>query len=233
VTDPVPEEHKSKYLAEIDIYRDLAQEEIDVINERAPMRTYPRGETLYSPSSPVETLFMLKTGKVRIYRVSEDGRQLTTALLGPGTVFGEMVLLGQDMDGRFAEALEDSFMCVMSRADVRTYLMGNPKVAARVAELLGERLIATERRLSDTVFKSVPERIAGSLHTLAGEEYRRGLRGRTLTVAITHEQLAALVGTSRETTTKVLGELAEAGAVKLGRGKITVLKPAALKEAAG
>jgi CRP-like cAMP-binding protein len=224
---------KSKYLAEIDIYRDLAQDEIDLIDEHAPMRTYRRGEMLYTPDAPVETLFMLKTGQVRVFRVSEDGRSLTTAMIGPGTVFGEMVLLGQRMHGQYAEAVEDAMLCLMGREDVQKFLMGNVKVAARIAELLGERLFAMEERLSDTVFKPVPQRVAGTLHTLAGNEYRRGLRGRGLTVAITHEQLAALVGTSRETTTKVLGELADAGVVKLGRGRITVLRPLGLQESAG
>lgn len=230
MSDHLDDESKSKYLAEIDIYRDLSQDEIDVINEHAPMKTFKRGEMLFSPGKPVETLFMLKSGTVRVFRVSEDGRALTTAMIGAGTVFGEMVLLGQHMYDQYAEATEDVFLCLMTRDDVHKYLMTNPKVAARVAELLGERLIATEQRLSDTVFKSVPQRIAGTLHTLAGKEYRRGLRGRSLTVAITHEQLAALVGTSRETTTKVLGELAEQGVVKLGRGKIAVLDPVKLKE---
>lgn len=232
MTDLPEPEHKSKYLAEIDIYRDLNQDEIDLIDEHAPMKTCLRGEMLYTPDQPVETLFMLKTGRVRVFRVSEDGRSLTTAMVGPGTVFGEMVLLGQRMHDQYAEAVEDTFLCLMGREDVQKFLMGNVKVAARIAELLGERLIEMEQRLSDTVFKPVPQRIAGTLHTLAGEEYRRGLRGRALTVPITHEQLAALVGTSRETTTKVLGELAAAGAVKLGRGRITVLSPAGLKEAA-
>ena len=232
MTDLSEPELKSKYLAEIDIYRDLHQDEIDLINEHAPMKTCLRGEMLFTPEQPVETLFMLKTGQVRIFRVSEDGRSLTTAMVGPGTVFGEMVLLGQRMHGQYAEAVEDTMLCLMSREDVQKFLMGNAKVAARIAELLGERLFEMEQRLSDTVFKAVPQRVAGTLHTLAGKEYRRGLAGRALTVRITHEQLAALVGTSRETTTKVLGELADAGVVKLGRGRITVVRPLGLKEAA-
>ncbi|MCH7230906.1 Crp/Fnr family transcriptional regulator [Glycomyces sp. L485] len=234
VSDNPADQIKNRYLAEVDIFRDLTEDELHTIAQQAPMRTFDRGELLFSPRQRVETLFILKTGTVRIFRVSADGRALTTALLEPGTVFGEMVLLGQHMYDQYAEAVEDATLCLMDRADVHKYLIGNPKIAMRVTELLGERLIEAERRLSDTVLKTAPERIASTLHTLAGREYRKGgLRGSELTVKITHEQLADLVGTSRETATKALGALADDGVIKLGRGKITVKKPLALRDATG
>ena len=113
----------------------------------------------------------------------------------------------------------------MSRSDVRRLLLADPRVAARISEILGRRLAALEQRLSDTVFKSVPQRVGETLLTLASQ---RSL-GRAPVVQVTHEQLAALVGTSRETTTKVLGELAARGVVGLGRGRITELDPDALR----
>ena len=80
-----------------------------------------------------------------------------------------------------------------------------------------------ERRLSDSVFKSVPQRAASTLITLAGQSRRHGLPSRGPVVALTHEQVAALAGTSRETATKVLGDFAERGLIRLGRGRITLL----------
>jgi CRP-like cAMP-binding protein len=83
------------------------------------------------------------------------------------------------------------------------------------------------------VFKSVPQRIAGTLATLAGQQRRLGVGPRTAQVALTHEQLAALVGTSRETATKVLGELADRGLIRLARGKITIVDLAGISAEAG
>ncbi|WP_199041003.1 Crp/Fnr family transcriptional regulator [Glycomyces salinus] len=226
------EEVKNRYLSEVDIFRDLTEAELQTIADSAPMRTVRRGELLFSPRQRVETLFILKAGSVRIFRVAPDGRALTTAFLEPGTVFGEMVLLGQQMHDQYAEAVEDATLCVMSRADVLTYLMANPKVAMRVAELLGERLIEAEQRVADFALKSAPERIASSLHTLARKEYQKAPRNGQLVVHLTHSQLADLVGTSRETATKALGELADTGVVSLGRGKITILMPLELRDAA-
>jgi len=143
-----------------------------------------------------------------------------------------MVLLGQHMYDNYAEAIDEAVVCVMSRADVHKFLLSDPRIAIRITTILGERLIEMERRLSDTVFKSVPQRIAATLCTLAGQQ-RRPFGSRHAVVALTHEQLAALVGTSRETATKTLNELADRGMVRLARGKITILDPDGITAEAG
>ena len=216
-------------MSEVDIFADLDAQEMEALSQAAPMRTYPAGTLVYSPHHPVEALFILKQGRIRIFRVSEDGRALTTAIIEPGTIFGEMVALGQRMHDSFAEAMDEVVVCVMDQADVRRLLLGNPRIATRIAETMGRRLGELEQRLSDAVFKSVPERVAGTLATLA-ERRSRLRRGQ---VRITHEQLAALVGTSRETTTKVLGDLAGQGLIELGRGRISVLDLDRLRELGG
>ncbi|WP_205855859.1 Crp/Fnr family transcriptional regulator [Phytoactinopolyspora endophytica] len=224
---------KTWCLTEVDIFCDLSDQEMQVIADNAPMRTYTAGEVLFSPHSPVETLFILKRGRIRVFRVSEDGRALTTAIITPGTIFGEMVLLGQSMYDNFAEAIDESVVCVMSKADVHKFLMADQRIASRIAATLGQRLAEMERRLTESVFKSVPQRVASTLHTLAQDSPRSGVLTRGQQITLTHEQLAALVGTSRETATKVLGEFAEQGLLRLARGRITVLDAAALEAEAG
>jgi len=220
-------------LSEVDIFRDLSPAEMEVIAAAAPMRTYAAGELLFSPHNPVETLFILKRGRVRVFRVAADGRALTTAIMTPGTIFGEMVLLGQRMYDNYAEALDEAIVCVMSSPDVRRLLLSDPRIAARITATLGQRLVEMERRLSDTVFKRVPQRVAATLSTLAGQQRRYVVGSRATVVPLTHEQIAALVGTSRETTTKVLDDFADRGLLRLGRGKITLLDPAGIDAEAG
>ncbi|GAB3166396.1 Crp/Fnr family transcriptional regulator [Myceligenerans halotolerans] len=209
-------------MAEVDIFADLDEREMDAMAQAAPMTRYPAGTLVYTPHEPVQTLFILKKGRVRIFRLSADGRALTTAIISPGTIFGEMAVLGQQMHGSFAEAMDDVVVCVMTTTDVRRLLLGDPRIAARISETLGRRIGDLERRLSDAVFKSVPQRVAGTLATLADSGQARPLT-RGVQVRLTHEQVAALAGTSRETTTKVLGELADRDLITLGRGRIVVL----------
>jgi CRP-like cAMP-binding protein len=219
-------------MSEVDIFADLDNAEMEAIARAAPMRTFHPGELLYSPTTPTETLYILKKGRVRIFRVSADGRALTTALVTPGTIFGEMLLLGQQMHDNYAEALDQVVVCVMSRADVQRFLLSDARIATRISEILGRRVSQLERRLSDSVFKSVPQRIATTLCLLAHEDRRRPL-GRGIQISLTHEQVAALAGTSRETTTKVLGEYAERGLLRLGRGRLVITDLAGLTAQAG
>ncbi|MEV0170353.1 Crp/Fnr family transcriptional regulator [Streptomyces sp. NPDC050803] len=224
-------------ISEVDIFRDLSEAEMDAIAAAAPMKTYTAGEILHSPQQPGEVLFILKRGRVRIFRVSADGRALTCAIISPGTIFGEMALLGQRMYDNFAEALDDVTVCVMSRADVHKFLLSDARIAARITEILGRRLADLEQRLSDSVFKSVPQRLATTLTTLATRDDTATARlrpgARHPQISLTHEQLAALAGTSRETCTKVLHDFADRGLLRLSRGRITVLDLPRLNDAAG
>lgn len=157
-------------LAEVDIFCDLSEQEMEAIAAAAPMKTYHAGEILYSPTQPSEVLFILKKGRVRVFRVSADGRALTTAIISPGTIFGEMVLLGQHMYDNYAEALDDTVVCVMSRTDVHRLLLADARIAARITAILGRRLADLEQRLSDSVFKTVAQRIATTLTTLSSAQ---------------------------------------------------------------
>lgn len=219
-------------VAEVDIFADLSDAEMEAISAAAPMKTFRPGEMLYAPPQPVETLFILKQGRVRIFRLAADGRALTTAIMTPGTIFGEMVLLGQQMHDNYAEALDAVVVCTMSRSDVQRFLLSDARIAARISGILGQRVFELERRLSDSVFKSVPQRVATTLCLLAADERPRAL-GRGVQIHLTHEQLAAIAGTTRETTTKVLNEYAEQGLLRLARGRVSILDPVALAAEAG
>ncbi len=207
-------------LREFDLFADLSDEEVGRIGDAAPMKELPAGQVLYAPDRPVEVLFILKRGRIRLYQIGADGRTMTTAIITAGQVFGEMAVLGQKLEQTFAETAEPCVVCLMSRADVERLLLSDPRIATRVAEFLGSRVADLERRLGDSVLKSVPERIAATLARMAA--------GGT-TIRLTHEQLADLVGTSRETATKVLGDLAERRLVALRRGRIVVLDPSRLQ----
>ena len=128
---------------------------------------------LLLPEQRTEVLFILEQGRVRVFRLSPAGKALTTAIITPGTIFGEMAILGQRMHDNFAEALEPCVICLTSREDVQQMLLSDPGIAARIAETLSSRLVEMEQRLSDVMFKAVPQRIASALLTLGRAEARR------------------------------------------------------------
>lgn len=131
-----------------------------------------------------------------------------------------MALLGQRLHQSYAEALSPCLLCLMSREDVKGMLLSDPRIAARIAEILGQRLISAEQRLSDFAFKSLPERLASLLLQLARPPKARLFRPAPTApeVRYTHEALAEMAGTYRETATKILNEFQSYGLIELKRG---------------
>ncbi len=221
---------KSAYLSAVDILRDLESTEIEQLGKRAPMQRVATGTIFYSPEQAAEVLFILKEGRVRLYHLSEDGKALTTAILDAGTIFGEMALLGQRLHQSYAEADTPCLLCLMSKDDVKSMLLSDPRIAARIAETLGQRLISAELRLSDFVFKSIPQRLASLLIQLARPPSGRLFRSDPAPeVAYTHEALAEMVGTYRETITKTLNEFRAAGLIELKRSRVIIRDAAGLR----
>ncbi|MDV6013591.1 Crp/Fnr family transcriptional regulator [Haloechinothrix sp. LS1_15] len=205
-------------ISEVEIFRDLTDKEMATIGSQAPARTVAAGQVVHAPTGTAQVLYIVKTGRLRFYRVTTDGRTVTTGVAGPGTVFGEMDLLGLRMGGTWAEAIEASLLCLMSRNDVRRLLLSDHRIATRITEQLGARVADLEERLTDVVSKNVNERVASSLRSLLATDQDR----KPQPIKLTHEQLAQLVGTTRERATKALGELAELNLVRLRRGKVVV-----------
>lgn len=213
--DRAPSGDKLGYLRAIDIFRDLGAEDMAWMDQVTRMVTAERGQLIYSQEDQGEALFLLKTGRVQIYRLTPEGKRLELAVVGPGTFFGEMPLLGQHMYQGFAEALEPSAICVMGQADLQRILLAKPQVALRMLEVLGRRLVDRETRLEELAYRPVPARLAAVLVRLAGE------RGTTLD-SLTHNDLAEMVGAYRETVTKTLDELQAQGLVELQRRRVVI-----------
>jgi CRP-like cAMP-binding protein len=216
-------ERRAKFgcVDETDLFRDLGVKEMAELERATAMVSCQRGKVVYTPDSPAETLFIVKRGQVNIYRLTTDGRKLITAAIGPGTIFGEMSLVGVGMRGSFAEAVEESALCVMSRADLEEFIIGHALVGLRLVELLASRLEAAEERLERFAYMMVPARLAATLLDLSGNQ------GEEI-AGVTHQDLAEIVGTHRETATRILNDFRVQKLVELDRLRIRIIDPAGL-----
>ncbi|MBM7847345.1 Crp/Fnr family transcriptional regulator [Arthrobacter roseus] len=208
-------------MTEVELFAYLSAQEIAAMDKVAPARLFRRGELLFSQSEPVTALFILKSGRVRVFRVAEDGKALTMAILEPGAVFGEMMLVGQRMYDNYAEAIEDATICQLSVEEVERFLLADPRIAIRISRLLGEQVARLEERLTDLALKPLSAQVASTLLKLS-ENITPHRFNQGPTIHLTHEQLAGLLGASREATSKVMGELTGTNAVRQGRGRIIV-----------
>jgi CRP/FNR family cyclic AMP-dependent transcriptional regulator len=228
----LPPEEKLRLLSMVDILEPLSREEIEELSILVPDTHFQRAQILYTPQERSEVLFMLKKGRVRIYRVSPEGREFTLAVLGAGTVFGAMSLTAQRLENAYAEAMESVVVCKMKRHDLERLVMDKPQVGLKVISVLSERLFLAEDRMEDIALKEVPTRLASFLLQLIESEGVVTREGYKIPNRYTHRQVATMIGSKRETVTKAFTLLQQAGAVELKRRRIHVRDVETLKRVA-
>jgi CRP-like cAMP-binding protein len=227
------ENTKASFLAQNDIFRHLSADEIQELDRLTTVIACPAGRVFYRPGETGHVLFLLKEGRVQLYHLSTDGRKLITATLETGACFGEMPLIGQGMYNSFAEAVEDSRICVMSKHDVEHLLSHKPAVTLALLQIVGQRLVQLETQLINATFMSSQARLAALLLQLAQPAQHTSRVQPLLVVAgLSQEELAERLGVYRETVNGALRELREAGAIVLGRKHITITNAAYLEEIA-
>ncbi len=208
---------KIGYLSDIEIFQDLSPREMQELDRITTMSNVQKGKVFYRPEDVTEVLFIIKQGRVQLYRISAEGKKLVITTLGAGNLFGEMALVGEQMHNTFAEAIEDCLICVMSRTDLERLILNKPQVALRVLDITGRRLHEAEERLEDMAFKGIPARLASLLLRVREEQGSNEIKG------LTHQDLAEMVGTYRETATQVLNDLKNDGLIDIGRKRIVIL----------
>ena len=218
------ESHKLELLSAMDIFQDLPEEEVAALMDATPMLTASKGTMFYGEKDGPEVLFLLKSGRVKLERVSPDGRKLTLAIVERGTFFGEMSLVGQSLVGTQAVAIEDAVICALSRHDLQSLMLENPGVAVRLIDVLARRLQEARDGLQEMVFNDVTGRVAGLLMRLADEETG-------VVAGYSHQDLAEMVGCLRESFTAVLDRFRKTDAVEIGRKRIVISDMAQLEHA--
>ncbi|MFP5348110.1 MAG: Crp/Fnr family transcriptional regulator [Actinomycetes bacterium] len=175
----------------------------------------PRGAALFKEGEPGDRLYVITEGKIKLGRSSVDGRENLVAVLGPGEMFGELSLFDPGPRTATATAVSDAQLVGLGNADLQTWLSGRPDVARHLLQALAQRLRRTNENLADLVFSDVPGRVAKALLDLSrrfGEPTEQGI---LVAHELTQEELAQLVGASRETVNKALADFATRGWLRL------------------
>src|ERR687886_977137 len=202
-------EEQIKLLTLVDIFEPLSREEIAAIQWKHLSTNVEEGETFYTPMDLCETLFVLQRGRIRLYRATPEGREFTVAVLESGTVFGEMVLTGQRLRSSFAQAMEESEVSAMCRADVERLVLDKPQVGLQLVHLLSDRLSTYEIRMEDIAVKEVPARLASLILLLVESQGVRTPAGYKIPTRYTHQQLGTMIGANREAVTRAFAWLRE------------------------
>jgi CRP-like cAMP-binding protein len=208
----------------VDVLEPLSRRELEELAARCPDIRLQKSEEFYRPEEHDGGLFLIKEGRVLVYKIVPRGEQLTLAIFTGGTA-----LSSRRLQGLHAQAMEPSVLAFLRREDLE-YLVGKkPEVGLRLADLLSERLRLMDARMSDVIHKQVPARLAGLILQLLREEGVVGRGGHTLPNPHTHEQLGTMIGAKRVAVSRAFKRLREAGTVEVKQGRIYVRDVQALE----
>ncbi|CAM3785051.1 Crp/Fnr family transcriptional regulator [Alkalicoccus chagannorensis] len=226
---------KLTLLSQINIFEELPMQELELIDAMSDMQPFPRGQTIFSPEKPIPALFLLKQGQVRLYRLNSQGREFTVDILTDGNIFGETSSVVLTDDTVTAETMTDTYVCIISREQFEKLIEQNPSIAMKLIDVLSARLSDVYKLGETLALQDVRHRLLYLLYHLSCKNGRRVNEWQTIDFKLTHQDLANMIGSTRETTSAAMSRLTKEGLVKkernlFGREKALLIDADQIKE---
>lgn len=211
------------YLKSIRLFSGLSPVELQEMERMTRMQEVKKRQPVYLAGDPASTVYLLKAGRVKISRTAPTGKEITFDILEPGEIFGELEVLGDTPRDAQAEALDDALICAIRREDFEHFLQTHQDLTVKLTKLIGLRLRKIQSRVEDLVFRDVPARLAHLLLELGKtEEVPEGPEIR-IRVKLTHQEMANLIGCSRETVSTTLGQFRDGGLIRVDNRSLTIV----------
>jgi len=215
-------ENEAIYLKQVPLFAGLADEDIRGLMALAKRRTFRSGEVIFHREDPGQVLYVIKEGKVKISLISPDGQEISLVVFGKGECFGEFAILDGLPRSADAVALEKVECYTLQRSDFHNAIMKNPKIAIQIIEVLTRRLRSTDQMVEDLIFLDVYGRVAKKLLELADTHGTKVDDGPRIDVRLTQQEIASMVGASRESVNKVMGYFTDKNFISTDKYKITL-----------
>ncbi len=228
----MPLHEQIRLLSAVDIFESLSHGEVESLAQRAPDVHLEGGVIFVTPWDEGERLFVLKTGRVQIYRLSPVGVEITLSVVEAGNIFGELAFTGQHLSGVHGRAMVPSVVCSLRRSDLEQIILSHPEVGLKLVRRLSLQLREAETRMAELIHKGVPARLASLIERLAENEGVVNSEGVKISTRYTQERLATMIGAKRVAVTRAFNLLRQNGAVELKERYIYVKDPQALKRIA-
>jgi CRP/FNR family cyclic AMP-dependent transcriptional regulator len=210
------------YLRKIPLFEGVGLEPLKALAATVEIREFRRRQIVYLPGDPGEHVFFLQGGRVKCSKVSRDGKELTLDYHGPGAFFGELCLFAGAPREEMAEAMKNAIVAQLPREELRDLIFANSELAFRFAEVLAQRRRSAETKLEHFVFRDVHAKLAALLLELGREYGQETEEGVKVDLKITHQEMANLIGSTRETISLALASFRKRNLVNL-QGRTVVL----------
>jgi CRP/FNR family cyclic AMP-dependent transcriptional regulator len=210
-------------IRKIPIFSGLGPDELTEVKNIYLTGKYKKGNIIFFEGEPGEAVYFVKGGKIKVYKSDAEGREYILHIFGPGNIFAETVLLEGGPYPASAEAVEDSIVGMIKNQDLEDLLKKNTGIALKIMKILSHRLRESQDKIKNLVFRDTYDRTACALHRMSLDHGVKTHKGIEVELPITRAELASMVGTSRETVTRMLSEMRRKGIIDMNRQKITVL----------
>jgi len=200
------------------------------LDSMTSMQEIKKSQPIYFAEDPSNSIFFLKKGRVKLTRISKEGKELIVALINPGDVFGEMAILDDGERTDFATTMEESLICAISKNDFKQFIEKNPKLNLEITKLIGFRMRKYSERIEDLVFKDAEQRVISFIYNLALEQGKKIGEQIFLKPFLTHQNIAELTACSRQTVNTILTDLRVQGLIDFDRKKLIIQNEKELKK---
>jgi CRP/FNR family cyclic AMP-dependent transcriptional regulator len=209
------------HVQRVQLFSGLEQSELKQIESAARSLRKARGEFIYLPGDRADSVYFLRKGRIKLSVLSDSGKEIAIDIIQPDELFGEFALIDESLRSNMAQALDDVAILVFNKRDFANLLKSQSKLALNYIRMVGDRRRRMEKKLSDITSKEVPARVCELLHELSANALPAGQEHQSL-IPLTHQDVASLIGASRQTTTSVLNDLMRCGFIELGRGWVRI-----------
>ncbi len=221
-------ERRLWYIKNAALFSWLEEEELQTLAERSEMTSCRKNTRLFFAEESSDNIYLVKEGRIKLLRANAEGREVILDILGPGEIFGELALVGEEHRSHSAEAIDDALVCIIKKEDFEGILQRHPEMALRVLKLIGLRRRELEMRIEDLVFQPLAGRLALALLWQAQRHGVTETDG-SIRIPLTQSDLANLIGASREAVSEQLKEMKSLGLIKTSYRNIKLTDQNGLK----
>ena len=210
------------YLENFNIFKNLDADSMEELNRITSMQNISKNQPIYFPKEPSNSIFFLKKGRVKLTRMSSDGKEMILGLVNKGEVFGEMAFLDEEERKDFATTLDECLICTINKDDFKQFVKSNPELNLRLTKLIGLKMRKYTERIEELVFKDAEQRVVSFLLSFANENGKQIGDEIFVKPFLKHQDIAELTACSRQTVNSVLTDLREKKIINFDRKKLII-----------
>jgi CRP-like cAMP-binding protein len=210
------------YFESVNLYKILCPHKVKSIADKHTFNYYQQGQFIYFPDEQATHIYMIVNGRVKLGHYLDDGKEVVTAILTTGEIFGELALAGEDKRRDFARAIDKVTVCSLSLDELKALMRQNQELSFKILKFVGLKLMKLERKLELLVFKDARTRVVEFIKDTASWKGKKVGYETLIPTKLTHQEIAQLTGTSRQTVTTILNDLKEKNLINFDRKRILV-----------